>query len=125
MNSKGIGDNVRFYRKRANMTQKQLADILNYKSQASIARIENGERDVLLSTAQDLADALNIPVECLFETVTPEKPYSLKRVQTTKEGECMEFLPYLMKAEDWKLEAVRKILDMPPKKICKSEEEIV
>ena len=28
--------------------------------------------------------------------------------------DCMEYLPYLRKAEDWQLRSVRQILNMPP-----------
>lgn len=106
MKNKGIGENIRFYRKKASMTQAELARLVGYKNQATIARIEQNKRDIPLSMVEVIAKALNIPVYLLFEELPS--------------GIAKEFVPYLEKAEVWQLDAIRKILDMPSKKIYQS-----
>lgn len=108
-----FGSNVYKYRKIAGLSQKDLAIKLNYTNKSSIGKIENGNSEVTVSMAMKIADALNVDIMRLLHD------------GTEKEKPSDEFSPYIDKAEEWKLEAVRKILDMPPKKICRSEEEIV
>ena len=98
-----FGRNVYKYRKLARMTQDELSQILGYKNKASIGKIENGVAEVPVSMALKIADALHVDVMKLLH----EEPMEMK---------SDEFVPYLETAEEWKLEAVRKILDMPVKK---------
>ena len=100
-----FGKNVYKYRKLAGMSQQELADVLGYKSKASIGKIENGNNEVLISMAMRIADALGVDIMLLIHG---EKKQS------------DEFSYYLDRAEAWQLEAVRKILDMPEKKMEKS-----
>lgn len=107
-----FGRNVYKYRKIAGLSQKELADRLGYKNKASIGKIENGNSEVLISMAMRIADELHVDVMMLLHD-EPEKKAS------------DEFVPYLEKAEEWQLEAIRKILEMPSKKIYESTKETV
>lgn len=104
----GIGENVKFYRLRANLTQKELAEKLGYSSQSALTKIEKNQRDIPLSMVSKIAKVLGIPVSSLFAEHKEQALISEKSA---------EFIPYIEDAEDWQLNAVRKILDMPnPKK---------
>lgn len=108
----GIGKNVRYYRNRLQLTQTELAEKLGYKSFSSISKIESGDRDIPLSSVWELAKALKCSPADLFSPIPEEKEYD-------------EYIPYLANASAETIENVRFILRMPPKKICKSEKEIV
>ena len=56
-----IADNVRFYRKKANLTQAQLAERAEL-SLDSIKRVEAGKRTMSLENFLRLSDALGIPI---------------------------------------------------------------
>ena len=107
-----FGKNVYKYRKLARLTQDELAQILGYKNKASIGKIETGVAEVPVSMALKIADALHVDVMMLLH----DEPIG-KRSD--------EFIPYLETAEEWKLEAVRRVLDMPKKTSSDSMKEIV
>ena len=108
----GIGKNVRYYRKKALLTQTELAFRLGYRSYSSISKIESGDRDLPLSSVYALAKELGCTPSDLFDDSKENEDYS-------------EYLPYLEKASQETLENIRFMLHMPPKKICKSKKEIV
>lgn len=112
-----FGANVRRYRNEKGMTQEELAVQLGYKDRSSINKIESNAAHIPQKTIQRLADVLGVPVSKLF---FEEEPESSRMVPS----HVAEFLPYLDNAEEWQLEAIRKILDMPAKKICRSEKGI-
>ena len=60
-----IADNVRFYRKKANLTQAQLAERAEL-SLDSIKRVEAGKRTMSLENFLRLSDALRIPLTFLL-----------------------------------------------------------
>lgn len=60
-----IGKNVRFYRMKANLTQKELADKFS-GDRSKISDIENGKEDFMLSTLLDIAEGLNVDLKKLF-----------------------------------------------------------
>lgn len=97
-----FGKNVYKYRKIAGITQEELANRLGYKNKASIGKIENGNNEVPVSMALKIADALGCDVMDLLHAKT--------------ETRTDEFAPYIEAAEEWQLDAIRKILDMPVKK---------
>lgn len=63
-----IGQNIKRYRKRLNLTQEQLADKMPTTSSTSISNYENGKRDnITLSTLVDFAQALGVePMDLLL-----------------------------------------------------------
>ena len=60
-----IADNVRFYRKKANLTQAELAERAEL-SLDSIKRVEAGKRTMSLENFLRLSDALGIPLTFLL-----------------------------------------------------------
>lgn len=61
-----IGLNVLYYRKKLGMTQMQLAEKANY-SRNHIQKIETAEAVPSVEALLDIAEALDIPPEKLFE----------------------------------------------------------
>ena len=60
-----IGENVKKYREKANLTQAELAEKIGIGT-ASVSRIERGEKRMKLETLRAFADALDISVGLLF-----------------------------------------------------------
>ena len=108
-----FGENVRRYRTEKGMTQEELSLRLGYKGRSSVNKIETNAAQVPQKMIQKIADALGVPVASLFSGAEPSAKGSIS-------SRVMDFVPYLEKAQDWQLDAVRKILDMPGKKICDS-----
>jgi transcriptional regulator with XRE-family HTH domain len=63
-----IGLAIRTYRLANNMTQVELAEIVDLESE-TISRIENGKRLPTVEKLVDMANALRIPVASFFEAV--------------------------------------------------------
>ena len=63
-----IAKNIKFYRKGKNMTQAQLAEKTEY-SHEFIRRIEapNSKKNFSIDAVSNIADALDINIELLFE----------------------------------------------------------
>lgn len=61
-----FGANIKKIRKERNMTQKDLADILN-RSVVTIRKWESGERSPKSYILPNIAEALNIPLSDLYE----------------------------------------------------------
>ena len=59
-----IGDNIRKYRERANLTQGQLAEQAGIGT-AFISRVERGEKMMKLKTLYAIADALQVGFDAL------------------------------------------------------------
>lgn len=62
---KRIGTNLRRERKKARLTQVQLADKIPKVDDAKISNIENAKEDFMFSTLLEIANGLNIDVEKL------------------------------------------------------------
>jgi len=63
-----IACNIRYYRKQAKLTQRQLAACIKTK-QSVISRLENAEYEGhSLTILRKIAEALNEPIECLLDT---------------------------------------------------------
>ena len=60
-----IGENVKKYREKANLTQAELAEKVGIGT-ASVSRIERGEKRMKMETLRAFADALDISVGLLF-----------------------------------------------------------
>ena len=60
------GDTIRKLRKRAGMTQQQLATAIN-RCVASISLYEQGKRDMPASVMERIAQALHVPSRALWE----------------------------------------------------------
>lgn len=64
-----IGENIRYYRRKQNMSQKELGEKLGGVSQQQIGRWENGDKNPKLETQIKIAAALNVPVSQLNDTL--------------------------------------------------------
>jgi len=60
-----VGSNIRTYRKKAKLTQQQLADKFS-GDRTKISLIENGKENFMFSTLLDIAEGLNVDVKKLF-----------------------------------------------------------
>jgi len=109
--TKKFGENVRMYRQRLGLTQDELAQMVGYSYRSAINKIEKGERDVSTPIIAALANALHVSVTDLIGTA--------EQLDVFKD--FYEYLPYLMKADEWQIKAVREILHMPD---CSTKKEI-
>lgn len=66
-----IGSNVKAYRKKAGLTQQELADKFS-GDRSKISDIENGKENFMFSTLLDIAEGLNVEVKKLFISVKKE-----------------------------------------------------
>lgn len=62
---KRVGGNIKTFRKKAKLTQEQLADKSPTLDRAKISDMENGKEDFMFSTLLEIANGLNIDVEKL------------------------------------------------------------
>ncbi|WP_394525726.1 helix-turn-helix domain-containing protein [Lacrimispora sp. JR3] len=66
MNKKAIGEAIKKYRKHVNITQKQLAKMIE-KSESTIQKYESGEIEAPLSVLEQISDCLGLEVIELLE----------------------------------------------------------
>ena len=64
---KRIGNNVRFLRKKANLSQIDLAVAAGI-DRAYLSEIENGHRNITIMLLQNLATVLNVSIEDLLKS---------------------------------------------------------
>ncbi|MEX2405070.1 MAG: helix-turn-helix transcriptional regulator [Candidatus Paceibacterota bacterium] len=64
--AKKLGENLKKIRAKKNITQTELALILNV-DKSFVSNIENGKNNPTLSTITNLAKALKVPVDELFK----------------------------------------------------------
>jgi len=64
--SKNFGENVKYYRVLANLTQQQLANKIE-RTEETISNIERGVSIAKIDILPDLAQALNISIDKLFQ----------------------------------------------------------
>ena len=100
-----FGRKVRYYRQRAEKTQKELADYLGYKTSSSVAKIEDGTNDVPLSAAEQIATFLGISMRDFFEPIPQDN--------LEKYSAYVEYLPYLALASEETIRNIRFMLGMP------------
>lgn len=87
-----IACNIRYYRKQAKITQKQLAARIKTK-QSVISRLENAEYEGhSLPILRKIAQALNEPIECLLDTKKRDHQILVKHIPPLI-GKSVPFLP--------------------------------
>ncbi len=64
-----IGDNIRYYRRKLGISQKELGEKLGGISQQQIGQWENGSANPKLETQIKIAAALNVPVSLLNDSL--------------------------------------------------------
>lgn len=60
--------NIRFLRKRAEMSQDKLAEMLGYKSFTTIQKWESGVSEPSMATAQKIANLFHVDIDDLIKT---------------------------------------------------------
>lgn len=64
-----IGDNIRYYRRKLGISQKELGEKIGGTSQQQIGRWENGDKNPKIETQIKIAAALNVPVSLLNDSL--------------------------------------------------------
>lgn len=90
-----FGKNVQKFRRQHNMTQEQLAEMLDI-SQAFLANIERGKRGVSMETIEMIAHCFSVPYSALFEN--PENPAQFQSAAAVASAFKSQLNPYLEKA---------------------------
>lgn len=88
-----IGENVKKYREKANLTQAELAEKIGIGT-ASVSRIERGEKRMKLETLRAFADALDISVGLLF--YQENKNELILTLAKMLDGQSSEFIESIM-----------------------------
>lgn len=92
-----IGENVKKYREKANLTQADLAEKVGIGT-ASVSRIERGEKRMKMETLRAFADALDISVGLLFyQENKDELLLSLTKMLDSQSPEFIESLMALVR----------------------------
>lgn len=69
---KTVGENIKKLRKKAKLTQTQLADKTSKVDNAKISNIENANEDYMFSTLLEIASALNVNIKDLLTETNTE-----------------------------------------------------
>lgn len=76
-----VGAKIKEYRKKAGLTQQQLAEKIG-KKEVTIRKYENSSREPRLSVIQEICAALNIPVDTFGEEL-----FQIQKSQSSREDE--------------------------------------
>lgn len=82
-----IGHAIKQARKKAGLTQQELAKKMGYKSSTTICKIESGENSVTLDTIARLADVLNVTVaelQGLPKPIQTKEEYNSGLIESVK-----------------------------------------
>lgn len=69
--SKDLGFKIKKIRKSLGMTQRQLADMVNYSQTSTITKIENGSINISNNKVHEIAKALGVNISDLLEDNKP------------------------------------------------------
>lgn len=78
MDYKEVGYNIKYHRKQAGLTQKELAKAIN-RTESSVQKYEKGEVEIPNSILEKIADVLSLPIGFLLPSDPIEWPPELKR----------------------------------------------
>lgn len=111
-NNKAIGKRIKTARKNKNLTQKELANMIN-KTESSIQKYECGNTEVPYSVLQQIATALNVNVsDLLFEQHIFEHTYispeAFKDITSGGDGKTINKTYYL---DEKTAQAAQEILE--------------
>ena len=67
--SENIGNLIKSYREKANMTQKTLSELLGYENPQFVSLIENGHSKVPLNVLGKVIEALKIPEKKIVDVL--------------------------------------------------------
>lgn len=102
-----IGERIRMYRNRKNISQDALGEIAGLHGKY-IGQLERGEKNATLGSIEKVAKALDLPLDLLFENVTggdtqntiPKRCYDLLMPLSSKEQKAI--LDLIETAMDYK-----------------------
>lgn len=72
-----LSTRIKFYREKKNITQKELAEIVNVRRE-TIVNLENGKYNPSLKLGMEIAKVFGVMVEDVFELLEDESDISLK-----------------------------------------------
>lgn len=72
-----LSTRIKFYREKKNITQKELAEIVNVRRE-TIVNLENGKYNPSLKLGMEIAKVFDVMVEDVFELPEDESDVSLK-----------------------------------------------
>lgn len=72
-----LSTRIKFYREKKNITQKELAEIVNVRRE-TIVNLENGKYNPSLKLGMEIAKVFGVMVEDVFEFLEEESDVSLK-----------------------------------------------
>ncbi len=72
-----LSTRIKFYREKKNITQKELAEIVNVRRE-TIVNLENGKYNPSLKLGMEIAKVFDVMVEDVFELLEDESDVSLK-----------------------------------------------
>lgn len=72
-----LSTRIKFYREKKNITQKELAEIVNVRRE-TIVNLENGKYNPSLKLGMEIAKVFGVMVEDVFESLEDESDVSLK-----------------------------------------------
>ena len=72
-----LSTRIKFYREKKNITQKELAEIVNVRRE-TIVNLENGKYNPSLKLGMEIAKVFGVLVEDVFELLEDESDVSLK-----------------------------------------------
>lgn len=72
-----LSTRIKFYREKKNITQKELAEIVNVRRE-TIVNLENGKYNPSLKLGMEIAKVFGVMVEDVFEFLEDESDVSLK-----------------------------------------------
>ncbi|MGN0243248.1 MAG: helix-turn-helix domain-containing protein [Lachnospiraceae bacterium] len=104
--TKTLGARIRNYRKQANLTQEELAELACVHS-TYIGQLERGEKNATVDTIVKISRALHIPPETLFSKII------VLDNQNSISAECYELINSLPeKEQEQMLSIITTIVDM-------------
>lgn len=75
------GKRIRDLRKEKGMTQKELANLLGYKSSSAIGMIEREERELVMDTIDKLAEIFNVSADYILGKTVEKVPGELDELE--------------------------------------------
>lgn len=79
-----VGENIKRFRKKANLTQKELAEKCGF-AEITIRQYENGKRAPKIETMQKIATVLAVPISDLIQSSPEIDPNSLHSITSSVE----------------------------------------
>ena len=79
-----VGENIKRFRKKANLTQKELAEKCGF-AEITIRQYENGKRAPKIETMQKIATVLAVPISDLIQSFPEIDPNSLHSITSSVE----------------------------------------